>query len=133
MENKIRKIYNDPKIGLIGINAFHDKLVEHGIDIELDELKQILSKEDSYTINRPARKRFNTRKVMAYDVYGQLQADLVFMDNKQELGKDNDNVKYLLTIICVLSKFAWVIPLKDKTGKTITEKFEPIIEKVKPK
>jgi hypothetical protein len=28
MEDKIRKLYNDPDIGLIGVNAFHDKLIE---------------------------------------------------------------------------------------------------------
>jgi len=47
--------------------------------------------------------------------------------------KENDNVKYLLTVIDILSKYAWVIPLKDKTGKTLTEKFEPIINETKPK
>ena len=134
MENKIRKIFNDPSIGFIGVNAFHDKLLEHGINIELDELKRILSKEESYTINRPAKKKFITRKVIIYNVYEQLQADLVFMDNKQGApAKENENIKYLLTVIDVLSKYAWVIPLKDKTGKSITQAFEPIIEKIKPK
>jgi hypothetical protein len=134
MENKIRKLYNDPEIGLIGVNAFHDKLVEYGIDIDLDELKRILSKEDSYTINKPAKTKFPTRKLIVYYVYEQLQADLVFMDGtgKSSQGapaKDNDGTKYLLTVIDVLSKFAWVAPLKDKTGKSIAEAFEPIIIK----
>jgi hypothetical protein len=134
MENKIRKLYNDPEIGFIGVNAFHDKLIEHGIDIDLDELKRILSKEESYTINRPAKTKFTTRKVIVHYVYEQLQADLVFMDNKQGApAKTNDNIKYLLTIIDVLSKYAWVVPLKDKTGKTLTEAFEPIIKQIKPK
>jgi len=62
MENKIRKIYNDPKIGLIGIDAFHEKLMEKDIKIDIDELRTILSKEDSYTINRPARKHFQQEK-----------------------------------------------------------------------
>jgi len=134
MENKIRKIYNDPAVGFIGVNAFHDKLIEYGIDIELDELKRILSKEDAYTINRPAKTKFTTRKVIVHYVYEQLQADLVFMDNKQGApAKENNSTKYLLTIIDVLSKYAWVVPLKDKTGKTLTEAFEPIISKIKPK
>jgi len=47
MENKIRKIYNDPNTGLIGVYAFHEKLIENGIDIDIDELKRILSKEES--------------------------------------------------------------------------------------
>ena len=127
-------MYNDPKMGLIGVNAFHDKLVEYGIDIDLDELKRILSKEDSYTINKPAKTKFPTRKLIVYYVYEQLQADLVFMDNKQGApAKDNDGTKYLLTVIDVLSKFAWVVPLKDKTGKSIAEAFEPILDRAKPK
>jgi hypothetical protein len=83
-------MYNDPNIGLIGVNAFHDKLVEYGIDIDLDELKRILSKEDSYTINKPAKTKFPTRKLIVYYVYEQLQADLVFMDNKQ--GKHQQKI-----------------------------------------
>ena len=62
------------------------------------------------------------RKVLVYYVYEQLQADLVFMDTKQTgPTNQNDNYKYLLIVIDVLSKYAWVMPLKDKTGKTITE------------
>ena len=134
MEDKIRQIYNDPNIGLVGVNAFHDKLIEYGIDIDYGELKRVLSKEDSYTINKPAKRKFIMRKVIIYNVYEQLQADLVFMDIKQGApAKLNDNVKYLLTIIDVLSKYAWVVPLTDKTGKSITEAFQPILEKIKPK
>ena len=134
MEDKIRQIYNDLNIGLAGVNAFHDKLIEYGIDIDFDELKRILSKEDSYTINKPAKRKFIIRKVIVYNVYEQLQADLVFMDVKQGApAKLNDNVKYLLTIIDLLSKYAWLVPLTDKTGKSITEAFQPILEKIKPK
>ena len=57
-------------------------------------------------------------------MYEQLQADLVFMDISQ-----NDNCTYLLTVIDVLSKYAWVVPLKDKTGKSVTEAFETILKK----
>jgi hypothetical protein len=56
------------------------------------------------------------------------------MDNKQGApAKENDGTKYLLTVIDVLSKFAWAVPLKDKTGKSIAEHFEPIIELTKCK
>ena len=119
---------------LIGVNAFHNKLIEHGINTDLDELKNILSKEESYTINKPAKTKFKMRKVLVYYVYEQLQADLVFTDTKQTgPANQNDNFNYLLTVIDVLSKYAWVMPLKDNTGKTITEAFEPILPTIKPK
>ena len=56
------------------------------------------------------------------------------MDTKQTgLANQNDNYKYLLTVIDVLSKFAWVVPIKDKSEKTITEAFKPILSTIKPK
>ena len=132
MEDRIRQIYKDPKVGEVGVNAFHDKLIVYGIDIDLDELKRILSKKDSYTINKPAKHKFIMRKVIIYNVYEQLLADLVFRDVKQGApAKLNDNVKYLFTIIDVQSKYVWVVPLKNKTGKSIPEAFQPILEKNK--
>jgi hypothetical protein len=120
------------------LNAFHNKLIEYGVDIDLDELKRILSKEDSYMINKPAKTKFPTRKLIVYYVYEQLQADLVLMDARSGStrssqgapAKDNDGTKYLLTVIDVLSKFAWAAPLKDirvtpsGTGNNITDKIK---------
>ena len=63
-----------------------------------------------------------------------MQANLVFTD--MELGapaKLNDNIKYLLTIIDVLSKYAWVVRLKDKTGKSTTKASQSKFENIKPK
>ena len=37
----------------------------------------------------------------------------------QSLSKYNKGIKYLLHAIDLLSKYAWVIPLKDKRGITI--------------
>ncbi|GFT87164.1 uncharacterized transposon-derived protein F54H12.3 [Trichonephila clavipes] len=53
----------------------------------------------------------------------QYQADLVDM---QSLSKFNDGYRYLLTCICVLSKYAWAIPLHDKNAKTVVSAFEQI-------
>ena len=39
---------------------------------------------------------------------------------------------YLLTCIDVLSKYAWVVPLKNKTGKSIIDAFETFFAERKP-
>ena len=44
----------------------------------------------------------------------QWQADLADLS---KLSKSNDKHRYLLCIIDVFSKYAWVVPIKDKTGK----------------
>ena len=56
----------------------------------------------------------------------QWQADLV---DVQALKKDNDGYRFLLTVIDVLSKYAWVVPLKGKTGKSLVDAFDAIFKK----
>ena len=48
------------------------------------------------------------------------------------LSKYNENFKFLLTCIDVLSKYAWVVPLKNKSGKTITDASWKIIIQRRP-
>ena len=52
-------------------------------------------------------------------------ADLVDM---QAFAKDNDGVKFLLTVLDVFSKYGWIVPLKDKTGKSTAEGFVKILD-----
>ena len=44
----------------------------------------------------------------------------------QSLSKYNKGIKYLLCAIDMLSKYAWVVPLKDKRGNTIVNAFQHI-------
>src|SRR5688572_2254137 len=46
----------------------------------------------------------------------------------QAFAKDNDNVKYLLTVIDVFSKYGWIVPLYDKSGKSTASGFMKILE-----
>ena len=47
----------------------------------------------------------------------------------QSLSKYNKGIKYLLCTIDLFSKYAWVIPIKDKKGVTITNAFQKILKK----
>ena len=47
----------------------------------------------------------------------------------QSLSKYNKEIKYLLCAIDLFSKYAWVVPLKDKRGITIVNAFQKIISK----
>ena len=55
--------------------------------------------------------------------------DLVDM---QAFSKFNRGVKYLLAVIDVFSKYGWLIPLKDKTGKSVASTLEAIFKERKP-
>ena len=84
-----------------------------------------LAQEETYTLHKPARRRYPRRRVIVSAIDQQWQADLVDVSS---ISKHNNNNKFLLTCIDVMSKFAWVVPLKDKKGSTITNAFERIFK-----
>ena len=47
----------------------------------------------------------------------------------ETLSKYNKGIKYLLCAIDLFSKYAWIIPLKDKKGTSIVNAFQKIISK----
>ena len=50
----------------------------------------------------------------------------------QAFSKFNRGVKYLLAVIDVFSKYGWLIPLKDKTGKYVALALKTIFKERKP-
>ena len=57
-------------------------------------------------------------------------ADLADM---QLLSKFNKGFRFLLCVVDIFSKYAWVIPLKDKKGISIVNGFQKIINDSKRK
>ena len=55
------------------------------------------------------------------------QADLVEMQDPKLIAQ-NKRTRYLLTVIDVLSKYAWVIALKSKKGKATADAFRYLLE-----
>ena len=43
-------------------------------------------------------------------------------------SKFNKGFRFLLCVIDIFSKYAWVIPLKDKKGITINNAFQKILD-----
>ena len=46
----------------------------------------------------------------------------------QLLSKYNKGIRFLLCVIDIFSKYAWVVPLKDKKGISIVKAFESILK-----
>ena len=47
----------------------------------------------------------------------------------QLISKHNKGIRYLLCVIDLFSKYAWVVPLKDKKGMSIFNAFQSILKK----
>ena len=51
----------------------------------------------------------------------------------QLIRKFNKGFRFLLCVIYIFSKYAWVVPLKDKKGVTITNGFQKMLKESKRK
>ena len=47
------------------------------------------------------------------------------------INKFNKGIRFLLCVIDIYSKYAWVIPLKDKKWNTVTNAFQNILKESK--
>ena len=58
----------------------------------------------------------------------------VDLADMQLISKHNKGIRYLLRGIDLFSKYAWVVPLKDKKGVSIVNAFQKILDssKIKP-
>ena len=55
----------------------------------------------------------------------------VYLADMQLISKYNEEIRYLLCVIDLFGKYAWVVPLKDKKGVTIVNAFQNILNSFK--
>ena len=77
-------------------------------------------------LHKPIIRKFKKRAVYSEfkdNIWG---ADLADM---QLISKFNKGFRFLLCVIDIFSKYAWVVPLKDKKGVSIVDAFQKILDK----
>ena len=72
-------------------------------------------------LHKPIIRKFKKRKVHSSFIDNIWGADLADI---QLTSKFNKRIRFLLCVIDIYSKYAWIIPLKDKKGITITNAFQ---------
>ena len=85
-------------------------------ELTLENVREWLHKQPSYTLHRDLRLKFPRRKVIVNGMRIQYQADL--MDFSQ-IKRENDSNRYLLTVIDCFSRLATAIPLKTKLASVV--------------
>ena len=75
-------------------------------------------------LHKPVIKKFSKCKV-----YPSFQDNIwgVDLTDMQLLSRQNNGIKYLLWVIDLFSKYAFVMPLKDKKGASVVKGFEKIV------
>ena len=82
---------------------------------------EILAEE----LHKPIIKNFERRKV-----YSSFKDNISGVDlaDMSLVSKFNKGIRYLLCVIDLFSRHAWVIPLKNKKGDSIVEGFQSILK-----
>ena len=79
--------------------------------------QQLLAKE----VFNPQITKFRRERIIPLYKDETWSADLI---DKSSLSKYNNNYKFILTVIDIFTKYAWAIPLKNKSGLSITNGFK---------
>ena len=101
-----------------GIN----KLNKH-TNFSQKHIQDKLSSVENYTVHFPSRIRFPTRRIFAKHINYLFETDL---SDLSKYKSSNNNYVFLLGVIDVLSKRAWVVPLHSKSAPEIIRAFKII-------
>ena len=88
-----------------------------GIKNEINQNQQLANE-----LHKPIIRKFKKRKVY-----------LPFKDNIWGVDLADKGIRYLLCVMDLFSKYAWVVPLKDKKGVSIVNAFQKILDSSKRK
>ena len=83
----------------------------------------------SEELHKPVRRKFNKRRVIVNGIDKILAADLADM---KAFSKENDGFTFILLVIDIFSKYGWMMPLKNKEGKTVATALKKIFKERKP-
>lgn len=100
---------------------------KHSPAVTRKDVRKFLESQDAYTLHQTAfRKLKCPPRVKVWEVDEQWEADLCDMSS---VASHNKNVRFILTVIDVLSKFAWTEPVTTKSSHAVTKAFEDILKR----
>ena len=129
-KRKKRKLDKENKLERMVLKTYYDfsnpgsygglERLHKATGVPVKKLKSIMRKNLIYSLHKPVRIRYTRNPTVANSIDHQWAADLADIKN---LSRYNKGVKYLLTVVDVLSKYAWVVPMKNKTEQRTKTRF----------
>ena len=130
LRDKAFNIAKDPKYGgyqgglASMVYKFFDKKSKgSGIAIKVVSQNQQLAEE----LHKPIIRKFRKRRVQSAfkdNIWGADLGDI------QLISKYNKEVRFLLYVTDIFSKYAWIAPLKNKEGATFVNSFQSILKQM---
>ena len=124
----LKKIYYDPRHTAGFGSARNLYLAAKAVRkaVTKKDVDKFLQSQPTHTLHFPVRKSFKRRKILARHIDHIWSSDLL---DFQAISKENRGFRYVLIVIDVLSRYAFAVPLKDKTAKSVIAAFKKIFNK----
>ncbi|ODM88779.1 putative uncharacterized transposon-derived protein F54H12.3 [Orchesella cincta] len=124
MSSEVKNVYFDPSE--VGSYASLYSALKNNKLKSVTDLEGELLKLKTYTLFKPVRKSYPTRKYMVHSYKDIWNLDLLDMS---KFSRSNKGYKYIVVCIEGLSKKAMAVPIKNKRAPTVMKAFEEIIRK----
>lgn len=106
MEEYLKKIWYDPRHpgSFAGPSKLYQVVKQEGkFKVGMSKIKKFLQNQDAYSLQKKVhRKGFKRRRVVVQGIDYQWEADLADVQN---LSEHNNDIKFLLVIVDVFSRF----------------------------
>ena len=119
--------YQDPALSgsFGGISKFQREYRRRHHNVSTEQVKTALEGVDSYSIYKKAKQKFLTRPVVTFTIDHIWDIDLLIIP--ADLVQDNDGFNFILGAIYIFSRFAFAIPIKNKTAAVVLKGFKDLL------
>ena len=113
-----------------GVDRLYERARELNIPIDRKRIQQFPSEQGTYELHKPARRKFARNQTLVAHIDEQWQADLADMSS---ISKENNGNTFLLTCVDVLSRYAWVIPVRSKSAAHMLTAMRKLFKQASPR
>ena len=120
----LKKLYYDERTGFQSGNKLYDKAKVIDANITHNLVDEFLDNQATAQITKQVHRNKVYHSILSPSVRNNYQIDLMYLPNPRQ----NKNYKYLLTCMDVYSRYAFVAPLKNKTGAEVFEAIQELFD-----
>ena len=127
MDSLLKKLYysTDSPVCYSGVSKLYKEARKKLPEIKVKDVQNFLSKQQTYTLHKPVKRKFPRNKIITAGLDVDWQADLADL---AALKKYNNNFTFILVCVDVLSRFIWAVPIKRKTGDQTAAAMQTIFD-----
>lgn len=114
------------KVGDIGRDRLYAAVKRQFAGISRPQVQAFLNNQELHQLVQQVKKHKVNKAIVMSKPMERWQADLV--DTSKYKSPQNSNTTFLLTVIDCFSKFAWVVPLKNKEAASVAKAMERIFD-----